>query len=95
MANRLENQVAWISGASSGMGEAIARLFAQEGASVALIDVQAEKGEAIAADIRPMEARRSLSNATFARNAVCESIERTVANWADCTSWLTAPASCR
>ena len=28
MANRLHNQVAWISGAASGIGEAVARLFA-------------------------------------------------------------------
>ena len=34
---RLENKVAWISGATSGIGEAAARLFAREGAKVALI----------------------------------------------------------
>ena len=39
MSRRLENQVAWVSGAASGMGEAVAKLFAREGASVALIDV--------------------------------------------------------
>jgi NAD(P)-dependent dehydrogenase (short-subunit alcohol dehydrogenase family) len=52
MNKRLQNQIAWISGAASGMGAGIARLFAQEGAAVALIDVQAEKGEAIAEQIR-------------------------------------------
>jgi NAD(P)-dependent dehydrogenase (short-subunit alcohol dehydrogenase family) len=49
---RLENQVAWISGAASGIGEAIAQLFAREGAAVALVDVQAAKGRAIADGIR-------------------------------------------
>jgi NAD(P)-dependent dehydrogenase (short-subunit alcohol dehydrogenase family) len=34
------------------MGEAIARLFAQEGAAVALIDVQAAKAKAIAEQIQ-------------------------------------------
>jgi len=34
---RLEGKVAWISGATSGIGEATARLFAKEGARVALI----------------------------------------------------------
>lgn len=34
---RLENKVAWISGANSGIGAAAARLFAREGAKVALI----------------------------------------------------------
>jgi NAD(P)-dependent dehydrogenase (short-subunit alcohol dehydrogenase family) len=57
---RLENKVAWISGASSGIGEAAARLFAREGAKVALIgrrtaltrkiaaEIQAEGGQALA-----------------------------------------------
>src|SRR5436190_21300289 len=49
---RLSNQVAWISGAASGMGEATARLFTREGAAVALIDIQREKGEAIAKQIQ-------------------------------------------
>jgi NAD(P)-dependent dehydrogenase (short-subunit alcohol dehydrogenase family) len=57
---RLENKIAWISGANSGIGEAAARLFAREGAKVALIgrrlalsrriaaELQAEGGEALA-----------------------------------------------
>src|SRR4051812_33053891 len=46
------NQVAWISGAASGMGEATASLFAREGAAVAMVDIQRDKGEAIARKIR-------------------------------------------
>lgn len=46
MSGRLANQVAWISGAASGMGEAIARHFAAEGAAVMLTDVQATRGRA-------------------------------------------------
>ena len=52
MSRRLENQVAWISGAGSGIGAGIARLFASEGANVAVIDVQAAKGHALAEQIR-------------------------------------------
>src|SRR5438045_1160895 len=48
---RLANQVAWISGAASGMGEGIARLFAREGASVGLADIQSAKGQKVAAEI--------------------------------------------
>lgn len=48
---RLEGQVAWVSGGASGMGEAIAKLFTAEGARVALIDVQVERGQRVAAEI--------------------------------------------
>jgi len=51
MANRLHNQVAWISGAASGIGEAVARLFAEEGAAVGLADVQSDRGQVIAGEI--------------------------------------------
>ena len=44
MGRRLEGQTAWISGAASGIGEATARLFAEEGANVALADVDRERG---------------------------------------------------
>jgi NAD(P)-dependent dehydrogenase (short-subunit alcohol dehydrogenase family) len=47
----LQDQVAWITGAASGMGAATARLFAERGAKVALIDVQTELGEQLAAEL--------------------------------------------
>ncbi len=40
---RLKNQVAIITGAASGMGEAMAKLFALEGAKVVATDIQVEK----------------------------------------------------
>ncbi len=46
MSDRLKNHIAWVSGAASGMGEAIARLFAAEGASVMLADVNTAQGRA-------------------------------------------------
>jgi 3-oxoacyl-[acyl-carrier protein] reductase len=48
---RLEGKVAIITGAGQGIGEAYARRFAQEGATVVVADVNAEKGEAVARSI--------------------------------------------
>jgi NAD(P)-dependent dehydrogenase (short-subunit alcohol dehydrogenase family) len=48
---RLKDKVAIITGAGHGMGEAEARLFAEEGAKVVVADVLAKEGEAVAADI--------------------------------------------
>lgn len=48
---RLKDKVAIITGGAHGMGEAEARLFAQEGAAVVIADVLQREGESVAADI--------------------------------------------
>ena len=48
---RLDSKVAFISGGSRGMGAAISRLFASEGAGVVLGDVLEEQGEQVAREI--------------------------------------------
>ena len=48
---RLAGKVAVITGGSSGIGEASVRLFAAEGASVIIADIQDEKGERLAAEL--------------------------------------------
>jgi len=45
---RLAGRVAWVSGATSGIGEAVAELFAREGAKVALVGRRVELGQKIA-----------------------------------------------
>ena len=48
---RLEGKVAVITGGASGMGEAAARLFVDEGARVVIGDVQDERAQAVAAGL--------------------------------------------
>jgi NAD(P)-dependent dehydrogenase (short-subunit alcohol dehydrogenase family) len=78
---RLEGKVAWISGAASGMGEATARLFAQEGASVAVVDVNAERGQRVADEIN-MSGRQGLfvqcdvANETQVRDSIEKTVEQ-------------------
>src|ERR1700739_3779813 len=48
---RLENKVALITGAASGMGASMAGIFAREGAKVAVADVLDEEGKGLAAEI--------------------------------------------
>jgi NAD(P)-dependent dehydrogenase (short-subunit alcohol dehydrogenase family) len=49
---RLQNKVAIVTGAGSGIGEAIVKLFAKEGAKVVAVDWNREAGEKSAAAIR-------------------------------------------
>lgn len=49
---KLENKTAIVTGAASGMGKAIATLFAKEGAKVALADLVQADAEAVAEEIR-------------------------------------------
>lgn len=48
---RLDSKVAIVTGAGGGFGEGIARLFAQQGAKVAVVDLRGDAAERVAAEI--------------------------------------------
>ena len=87
MTGRLEGKIAFVTGAASGLGEAIARRYAAEGASVILADLDTAAGQAVARDIGP-NARFVTLDVTredqwLAAFATCERIEsRIEADWA-------------
>lgn len=66
---RLENKVAIITGAASGMGAADARLFVKEGAKVVITDLNEAAGKALAEELG--------ENALFIRQNVAEESEWT------------------
>ena len=59
---RLENKVALVTGAGGGLGEAIARLFASEGAQLIISDINESAVKAVAADIGAVGLAHDVSN---------------------------------
>ncbi len=49
---RLEKKIAFVTGAGSGIGESIARLFARQGAHVVLADIQEDAAQRVAREIQ-------------------------------------------
>lgn len=55
--SRLDNKVAFVTGAASGIGKRIAEVYAQAGASIAVADLKPQGAEAAAAALRAQGAR--------------------------------------
>ena len=58
----LANKVAFITGATGGMGTASARLFAKEGAAVVIAARKEDLGNALAKEINDSGGKRCMSN---------------------------------
>ena len=63
---RLEGKVALITGAAHGMGAEEARLFAREGAKVAIADIREEDARKVEAEIAEAGGHRCLPLVLFA-----------------------------
>lgn len=82
--SKLKGKVAWITGAASGMGEATAELFAAEGAHVAVVDIQTERGEALVARIEKAGGHAKFHECDVTKgDQVRTSLDQTVSDFGD------------
>jgi NAD(P)-dependent dehydrogenase (short-subunit alcohol dehydrogenase family) len=80
--NTLTNKVAIITGGASGIGRATAVLFAQEGAAVAIIDINTEQGQSTVAEITSRGGKAIFIPGNVANADDCHAaVEKTVATF--------------
>ena len=78
----LKNKVALVTGASSGIGRAIALVWAREGAKVVVSDVNVQAGEETAALVRAAGGDATFVAADVGKPGDCEAlVQRTVAHY--------------
>jgi NAD(P)-dependent dehydrogenase (short-subunit alcohol dehydrogenase family) len=82
--SRLAGKVAIVTGAASGIGAAAARAFAAEGAAVMGVDVDGERGSAVAEDIVRAGGRAAFRRCDVSADAdVAETVAEAVARFGD------------
>ena len=70
-AGRLSDEVAVVTGSTSGLGAAIARRFVEEGASVLVTGRNVERGEALLAELAAVPGRAAFVAADLAEEEAC------------------------
>ncbi len=79
---KLQDQVAIITGAGRNIGADIARLFAAEGAKIAVVDMDQGRGEAMAAEIRSSGGEAMAVVADISKGAEVQNlVRRVVEKW--------------
>lgn len=82
MTDRLKGKVAFITGGTGGIGEVACRMFAAQGARVAIVGRRQEQGEAIAQDIHAAGGQALFVRADVTdEDSVAGALERTVAEF--------------
>ena len=80
--NTLKNKVALITGGASGIGRATAILFAQEGAAVAIVDINVEQGQSAVAEIESAGGKAIFIPCDVTHASDCRAaVEKTVATF--------------
>ena len=74
---KLKDQVAIVTGAGRNIGEEIAKLFAAEGAKIAIVDMDKSRGERVAGAIKAKGGDAALFQADVSKAATSRSWSRT------------------